>query len=328
MNIAKNMKKKISLRSEYFSRYSGMVGVLIIIFVGLSITTNTFATSQNITNVLRQIAINGVVSVGMTILMIAGEIDLSVGSLVGLSGVVLGILVKKGVPFPIVVLIILLMCATIGTFTGFLITVLNGSAFIITLAMQNILRGAVYLITDGNAISGLPDWLKAISKERILDVPLPVYIMLLVFIAGYIVLGHTSFGRSLYAIGGNAKAAELSGINTTRCRIGAYVCSSITCGIAAVLSVSRLGSAQITTGTGLEFQAIMAASLGGVAMTGGVGTMAGVLLGALVIGLVNNGMTLLGVDEYWQKVVEGCVIALAVLYNANKDRIIKRKKQK
>lgn len=316
-------KSKKFFKSETLAQYSGMIVAIIAIFIFLSISTTTFATSKNILNVLRQIAINGVVAVAMTTLMVAGEIDLSLGSMVGLGSVVTALLVLKGVPFPIVILLVMLLCAAIGTFTGFLIAVLSGPAFIITLAMQNILRGAVYLITDGNAISGMPEWLKDIARNRIAMVPVPVYIMLFCFIVGTIILSRTPFGRALYAIGGNRNAAELSGINTTLYRVGAYALSGAFCSIASILTVARLGSAQITAGINLEFQGIMAASLGGVAMTGGSGSVPGVLLGALLMGTINNGMVLMGIDEYWQKVVEGCVIAITVLYNANKDRIKK-----
>lgn len=312
------LKGKIKTSAE-FSQYSSLILVLIILCVILSVTTDTFATGANITNVLRQISITGILAVGMSICFVVGEIDLSVGSGVGFMGGLLTIMMKNGAPFFVTLLAILAVGMVIGTFNGFFTAKFAIPSFIATLAAEYILRGALYLMTDGIAITGLPASFISFYTSRILGIPGPVWVMFLMYLLGFLMLGYTTIGRSLFAIGGNMQAAEYSGINPVKTKTIAFIFCGICTAVAAILQTSRLGSAQPSAGTGMEMDAIVAGCVGGMSMGGGYGSVIGVFIGTCVIGVLTNGMVLLGINTYLQLVVKGIIILFAVIYNMRKN---------
>ncbi len=316
----KDRIKKNKLLSPEFSQYSGIILVLIVLCILLSLVTDSFASMKNITNVMRQISITGVLAVGMSFAFIVSEIDLSVGSVVGFMGGLLTLMLAGGVSFPAAVLAVIALCIVIGGFNGLITTHFMIPSFVVTLAMEYMLRGGLYIMSGGTPITGLPEWLVDFGLSSFLGLPSPVWIMFAVFLAGWIILSRTTLGRNLFAIGGNIRAADYSGINVLLVKASAFVICSICAGIAAILQTARLGSAQPSAGTGMEMEAIVAACLGGMSMGGGYGSVIGVLMGTMLLGVISNGMVLMGIDSYYQQIVKGLIILGAVLYNMRSNR--------
>jgi len=316
----KDRIKKNKLLSPEFSQYSGIILVLIVLCILLSLVTDSFASMKNITNVMRQISITGVLAVGMSFAFIVSEIDLSVGSVVGFMGGLLTLMLAGGVSFPAAVLAVIALCIVIGGFNGLITTHFMIPSFVVTLAMEYMLRGGLYIMSGGTPITGLPEWLVDFGLSSFLGLPSPVWIMFAVFLAGWIILSRTTLGRNLFAIGGNIRAADYSGINVLLVKASAFVICSICAGIAAILQTARLGSAQPSAGTGMEMEAIVAACLGGMSMGGGYGSVIGVLMGTMLLGVISNGMVLMGIDSYYQQIVKGLIILGAVLYNMRSNK--------
>lgn len=316
----KDKMKKNKLFSPEFSQYSGIILVLIVLCILLSLMTDSFASMKNITNVMRQVSITGVLAVGMSFAFIVSEIDLSVGSVVGFMGGLLTLMLAGGIPFPAAVVAVVVLCIAIGVFNGLITTYFMIPSFVVTLAMEYMLRGGLYIMSGGTAITGLPEWLIDFGLSGFLGLPSPVWVMFAVFLAGWIILSKTTLGRNLFAIGGNIKAADYSGINVLLVKASAFVICSVCAGIAAILQTARLGSAQPSAGTGMEMEAIVSACLGGMSMGGGYGSVIGVLMGTILLGVISNGMVLMGIDSYYQQIVKGLIILGAVLYNMRSNR--------
>lgn len=292
--------------------------------VVLSFATSAFLTSKNIMNVLQQISTNGMIAFGMTYVILLGGIDLSVGSVVALSGVMsMALMARSGWGLVPALLAGVLIGTAIGLIDGFFITKVNMPAFIVTLAMMNIARGFALITTSGKPIYVQDDRLLIIGNGKLLEnVPLQAVYMLIIFALLFVVLNYTKYGRHLYATGGNIEAARFSGINVNRVQLTAYIISGTVSGFAGVLTAARLYSALPSMGEGAEMNAIAAVVLGGTMMTGGSGTLGGTLIGALIIGVMNNGLNLMGVSSYWQDVAKGVIIILAIYMD-----IIRNKKK-
>ncbi len=290
---------------------------LIVLIIGVSMLNENFFTLNNIFNILQQTSVNAIIAVGMTLVILTSGIDLSVGSVFALTGAVAASIIGLDMNPFIAVGAALLLGSAIGFMSGVIIAKGKLQAFIATLVMMLIIRGATQVYTQGSPIGlGMSDYaymFEWIGFGRVFGVPVPIIIMLAVFlIAGYI-LKYTKLGRHIYAVGGNEAATKLSGINVDRVKIIVYMMSGVLCAIAATIEVSRLSSAQPMAGTGYEMDAIAAVVLGGTSMAGGRGKIIGTLIGALILGFLNNGLNLLGVDAYYQMIVKGVVILLAVL---------------
>lgn len=299
----------------------GIVIALVALCLDLAIASPVFLTSSNFLNVFQQISINFVVAVGMTFVIISGGIDLSVGSNIALSGLLMGILMKNyHVPVPVTVFGCILFSGLIGLVNGMLISFLNLPPFIATLGMMSIVRGAAYTVTAGQPIYTFPTGFTAISG-RVAGIPVwSTLIMLAVILLGWYILKYTRMGRFTYAIGGNESCAKLSGINLKKVKCFVYVVSGLCCGVAALLLSSRLDSAVPTNADGQEMDAIAAVVIGGTSMSGGEGSMIGTLIGILIIGIIANGLNLLGVAQGPQKMVKGLIIVVAVIID-----VIRRK---
>lgn len=290
---------------------------LIVLIIGVSMLNENFFTLNNIFNILQQTSVNAIIAVGMTLVILTSGIDLSVGSVFALTGAVAASIIGLDINPFIAVGAALLLGSAIGFVSGVIIAKGKLQAFIATLVMMLIIRGATQVYTQGSPIGlGMSDYaymFEWIGFGRVFGVPVPIIIMLAVFIiAGYI-LKYTKLGRHIYAVGGNEAATKLSGINVDRVKIIVYMMSGVLCAIAAMIEVSRLSSAQPMAGSGYEMDAIAAVVLGGTSMAGGRGKIIGTLIGALILGFLNNGLNLLGVDAYYQMIVKGVVILLAVL---------------
>lgn len=299
----------------------GIVIALLALCLDLAIATPVFLTPSNFLNVFQQISINFVVAVGMTFVIISGGIDLSVGSNIALSGLLMGILMKNyNVPVFVTIVVCILFSGFVGLVNGVLISFLNLPPFIATLGTMSIVRGGAYTVTAGQPIYTFPAGFTAVSG-RVAGIPLwSTLIMLVVILLGWYILRYTRIGRFTYAVGGNESCARLSGINLRKVKCFVYVVSGLCCGAAALLLSSRLDSALPTNADGQEMDAIAAVVIGGTSMSGGEGSMIGTLIGILIIGIIANGLNLLGVAQGPQKMVKGMIIVVAVIID-----VIRRK---
>lgn len=294
---------------------------LLVLATGLAITSPDFLTVGNLLNVFRQVSINALIAFGMTLVILLGGIDLSVGSILALSSVVTALMLSHGVDPVVATSVGILAGAGMGMVNGLIISKGKVAPFIATLGTMTILRGLSLVFSEGRPITGLnSDFFAMLGGGYVAGfIPVPVILMLVMFAVFWFVLKRTVFGRHVYAVGGNEEAAALSGIKTDRIKIWVYTLSGAMAATAGMILTSRLNSAQPTAGTGYELDAIAAVVLGGTSLTGGRGWIFGTLVGALLIGILNNGLNLLGVSSFYQQVIKGVVILLAVLLDrANK----------
>ena len=315
-------KKKVSSANNIV----GILIALVVLCLDLQLAQPVFLTSSNLLNVLQQISTNFVIAIGMTFVIISGGIDLSVGSNIAVTGLLMAIMMKNwGVGVLPTLIISLIFAGLIGLINGALIAFLNLPPFIATLGMMSIARGAAYTITGGAPIYTMPSGFTAISSRVripfIGDVPLyTILIMAAVFVLGWYCLRYTRVGRFTYAIGGNENCAKLSGINLSKIKCFVYVISGLCCGVAAILLTSRLDSAVPTNADGQEMDAIAAVVIGGTSMKGGEGSMVGTLIGIFIIGVIANGLNLLGVAQGPQRMVKGLIIVVAVIIDVLRRR--------
>ena len=289
------------------------------VFVGLiglcvffSLASPYFLTFDNMMNVARQISMIGIIAVGMTFVLITAGIDLSVGSIVAFGGCITAGLLRDGYPIPLGIAIGLLFGLLAGLVNGLLVTKGRLPAFVATLASMSVWRGVALTYTQGYAIFPLPKEFSFLGRGYVGPVPLPVVIMILVYIIGYYLLNHTAFGRNIYAVGGNLQAAKLSGVRVDRTLIVVYGLSGLFSGLSGVILSSRLLSGQGMAGNGWELDVIASCVLGGISLMGGEGNLVGTIVGAFIIGILANGMTLLNISSFYQMMTKGLVIMLAV----------------
>jgi ribose transport system permease protein len=287
---------------------------LILLCVFLSLTTDTFLTVRSFLNVMDQVTVLGVMAVGMTLVILIGGIDLSVGSVLALSGMVMGYLGNNlGWPFGIAIVAALIASALCGAVSGLMITRLNMPAFIATLAMMSIARGIASIITNGEQIVGFPDWFSNLAIIRHFGVlTVTVAVMIAIVAVAWIVLTFRPSGRALYAIGGSAEVARLAGIDVRETTLFVYMLCAVAAGLAGVILSARLDSAQPSSGIGYELDTIAAVVIGGASLSGGIGGIGGTVVGVLIIGFLRNGLNLLQVSPFVQQVIIGVVIAIAV----------------
>jgi ribose transport system permease protein len=301
-------------------RLLGTFAGLIALCVTLWVATPHFLTVSNLRNVLEQTAINAIVAVGMTFVIISGGIDLSVGSVLALSGIALGSALQAGAAVPVAIALALAVGLGCGLVNGVLVTFGRLPPFIATLGMMSVARGAALMLAEGRPISGFDDGFRMLATERVLTMPAPAIIAALIYAMAHFVLAHTVFGRATYAIGGNEEAARLSGVHVRYHKTAIYGVAGLMSAAAAVILTARLNSAQPTAGTMYELDAIAATVIGGTSLLGGEGTIMGALIGALIMGVLRNGLNLLNVSSFFQQVVIGVVIIGAVLVDMSLKR--------
>jgi len=306
-----------------WSKYATLAALIALVMF-FSIVTDSFLTSVNIMNVLRQVAIIGMCSVGMTFVILTGGIDLSVGSVIGVSAVTAATLMAAGIHPILACLAALVIGLVIGLINGVLINELEMFPMIATLGMMTLLRGVAYLISGGKPVYGIPKSFLFLGQGYISYFPVPVIIMVIVFILGFIILNKTVFGRTVYGTGGNQEASRLSGVSVKKVKYKIYAIEGILAAAAGIILVSRVNSGQPAAGQSYEMDIITACVLGGVSINGGEGKIGGVLIGVLIMGVLTNGMILLNVNEFWQWVVKGSVLILAVAI----DKLSQRYKAK
>ncbi len=291
----------------------GLVMALLALVAILSLLSDRFLTPSNVINVLRQISINAIIAAGMTVVIIGRGIDLSVGSLLALTGVVAASLAVGGLPAGLAIAAALGLGLVMGVFNGAFVAYAGIAPFIVTLAGLTIFRGMALAITDGRPVSGLPPIFMTIGYGSFLGLPVPIWIMLGFLAITHVILRHMALGRSIYAIGGNEEAARLSGIAVRRVKLFTFAYSGLAAALAAMVLTGRLNSAQPSAGVMFELDAIAAVVVGGTSLFGGKGGVFGTLIGALIIGVINNGMNLLNVPSFYQQIVKGGVILAALL---------------
>lgn len=311
--------QQLTAKSSLLEKIIPFIGLILLVVV-ISVLNTAFLDLSNLLNLLRQVSINGLIAFGMTFVILTGGIDLSVGSILALSSAFTAILITSGLD-PIVALIVgVLGGFLLGVFNGVLVTFGSMAPFIATLATMTIFRGLTLVITDGNPITDLGDsyLFQLFGKGYFFGIPVPAVTMIIVFIVLAIILQKTTFGRHTYAIGGNEVASKITGIKVNKVKILIYGISGLMSALAGAILTSRLNSAQPTAGTSYELDAIAAVVLGGTSLTGGKGRIVGTLIGVLIIGVLNNGLNLLGVSSFYQQVVKGIVILIAVLIDRKK----------
>ena len=303
-----NKKKLINQINIYRS-----VLILLVICVFATILSPSFLSVTNLFNVFKQITVAGLVGCGMTFVILTGGIDLSVGSILGLSGVLAsGVLASTG-NTAVAVAVSLTVGIACGAVNGFFVSVCGIPPFISTLGMMTLLRGVILVYTKGSPIPIKSDAYKFFGKGSIAGIPVPVIILIIVFLLAHYILTQTSYGRSVYAVGGNREAARLSGIRVKTSEFLVYTLNGLMCGMAGLILTARLGSAQSTSGTGIEMDAIAAVILGETSLSGGVGFVLPTVVGAMIMGIIDNILTLMNVNPHATNIVKGAVILIAVL---------------
>ena len=293
----------------------GNKAIIIVLVLGtaLALASPVFMTSKNMMNVFKQVCVSAILACGFCMCLGSGNMDLSIGSQVGLLGYVVVRMIMWGAPIWLAILVGIVCAVCIGAIIATVITVFQLPAFIVTLAMQQILRGALYVVTGMVPLTNVPDSYKFIGQGYILGIPFQLYIML--FAVGFVwfLINRTRYGRHLLAMGGNWEAARVSGINTTKMTYCVYISVSLFALLAGIVLSSRSGSAQPTAGLNMEMDAIAAVVVGGTMMSGGVVNVLGAFFGSMIVGIVNNGMNLLGISSNWQLVTKGALILFAIV---------------
>jgi ribose/xylose/arabinose/galactoside ABC-type transport system permease subunit len=306
------------LKKGTLETYSLILVVLALVVI-LSIATRTFLTSSNLLNVLRQISINGILAIGMTFVVLTGGIDLSVGSIVAFCGIVSAGLIRDAkLPMVQVIVISLLIGIVMGMFNGYFVAFWNAAPFVVTLSLMTIARGMTFVYCNGKPISPLTAEFLNIGRGDIFGIPIPAFILFLVFIIGFMMLKYFSIGRYIYAVGGNENSAMVSGINVRLVKLTAYAVSGCLCGLVAIILTSRVSAGMPQAGQSYELDAIAATVIGGTSLSGGRGRLWGTILGALLLGIVSNGLDLLNVSSFYQQIVKGIIILGAILIDSRR----------
>lgn len=297
---------------SWLARY-GLMLAFVVICAGLTVASPNFLTMQNLIIVVRQVSINGILAVGATYVLLTGGVDLSLGSVVALTGVVAASFAHPG-EFPVVVPVALGMLAgtACGAVNGVVITYGRIAPFIVTLGMMTVARGLALVISGGRPVSNLSREFNSIGSGDMLGIPTPIAILVAVAVVSHLVLGNTRLGRYVYAVGGNEHAARASGISVAGVKTFAYTVCGTLAGLAGVVLASRITTGQPNAGMAYELDAIAAVVIGGTSLSGGVGGIRGTILGALLMGVINNGLDLLNVSSYYQQIVKGLIIVGAV----------------
>ena len=326
---ASELAAKVSFTERMRERLGDIVaqaaaaGALVVVFIFLCFVSPVFFTTNNLINVVEQTTATALIAIGMTFVIITAGIDLSVGSTAAISGVVgVSLIVNQGVPWPLAILIGTLLGAVIGLGNGLLITVANLNPFIATLGMMSVIRGFDYITTNGQVVFGVPDAFGVLGSGKVLCIPVPLILLVIIAIIAHFLLSRTRLGRYTYALGSNREAARLSGIAVRKYLIAVYVILGLLAGFGGMVASSRVYSGQPNFGLGLELDVIAAAVIGGASLFGGQGTILGTLIGAFLIALIHNGSVLLDINSFYQQVIIGAVIWLAVFWDQFRRRRI------
>lgn len=323
MSVAKSNsenKKGVSLLKKGLKTEMLLVGILVILFIFFSVTSPVFLKTDTLMKLLKQASIYGIIAIGMVFVITSSGIDISVGSVVGLSGIIVSMCMLSGMGVMVSILIAILASVLVGLFNGVLVFDANVPPFIATMASMTIVRNIILLITGAKTISGLPKGFTAIAAGSVFGVPNLFLAWFAIILMSFFISKKTVFGRNIYSYGSNKEAARLSGINTRVTVYGVYVFCAVVCGIAGILLTSRLGNGVPTSGDGYELDAIAAAVVGGASLDGGEGSVIGTVLGAMIMAMLRQGGTLLGINSFIMEIIIGSLIALAVVIDKIRRR--------
>lgn len=323
MSVAKSNsenKKGVSLFKNGLKTEMLLVGILVILFIFFSVTPPVFLKTDTLMKLLKQASIYGIIAIGMVFVITSSGIDISVGSVVGLSGIIVSMCMLSGMGVMVSILIAILASVLVGLFNGVLVFDANVPPFIATMASMTIVRNIILLITGAKTISGLPKGFTAIAAGSVFGVPNLFLAWFAIILMSFFISKKTVFGRNIYSYGSNKEAARLSGINTRVTVYGVYVFCAVVCGIAGILLTSRLGNGVPTSGDGYELDAIAAAVVGGASLDGGEGSVIGTVLGAMIMAMLRQGGTLLGINSFIMEIIIGSLIALAVVIDKIRRR--------
>lgn len=310
-----------SVRTIASAREFSLIAVLVVSAVIMFIVSDVFLNKANIEAILLGLSVEGTIAVGMVILLISGGLDLSVGSTLAFAGVVTGLaLTSLGLPAVAAILLGLLSALAVGLINGLLVAKLKINPFITTLGMMITVRGLLLVLAKGRAVLNLPESFTVIGQGRLFGIQYPIYVMLAVVIIGDLLMRNSRFFRQSYYIGGNERAARLSGINVDLVKIFNYCLVAVLAGVAGLMITGRFGSSSLTVGTGVELRVITATIIGGASLSGGEGSVFGAFLGALFMAVLANALNLLGVDVYWQNFVTGLIFIIAVVVDVINER--------
>ncbi len=320
MSIAEQGPAAVAVRRlwDVPAAYYLLAGLLVL----FSATSDVFLSAENLINIGLQASVILIIALGVTLVIITEGIDLSLGPILGLSGVVFSLLLVGGAPAVVAILAALLAAMAIGAVNGYFVAFQNLQPFIVTLGGFGIAMSIAMVLTEGNSVVGLPEWVRFFNEGEVLGLPVPIWTTAALFAITWVVLHHTRFGRYVYAIGGNRRALELSGTRVRLWHAGVYVYAAAFAAIAAFIMTARTNAGHPTVGVGLEFDAIAAAVLGGTSFAGGRGDVTGTLAGALAVATLRNGLNLLGVDAEWQAAAVGFVIIAAVAFDSMRGRTV------
>ena len=321
-------KKKIKVLVDTLTKSNKAALIVVILAVIMSFLSPAFLTSYNIMNVLRQVAVTVIVGTGFCVIIACGDLDLSVGSVMALVGVVVAKLMVSGVAVPIAIIVGIIIGMCCSSLNAFIINTFNVPGFVVTMAVSNIFRGAVYLITGMSPIINLPASFNFIGQGKIAGIPVSVLIMLVLVCVGSFVIKRTKMGRHVLAAGGNREGSRVCGINVKKVRYEAYMIMGFCAAVAAIVLTARTASAQVGAGVNIELDAIAACVIGGTPLSGGSATVVGTVFGCLVVGVVNNGLNLLGVNSNWQYVVKGILLIIAIITDVLSTKFLVSKKKK
>lgn len=322
MEEKKEKKSFLDSPIQKFAMDNKALVILIILVIFMAIGTDgIFTSAGNLRNLIRQVAYSVILSAGYTLLLSSGHIDLAVGCMVGFVGVILGKLLVAGTPIWLSIIGACVAGIACGTISSTTITAFDLPPFIVTLATMSAFKGATYLVTKMVPVSNLPQEFVNIGQGYIVGIPIPVYIMLAMVFIMLFILNKTKFGRYALAMGGNAEAARLSGINIAKVRWGVYAVMGVYIAIAAVVLTARSASAQVAAGQNTELDAIAAVVIGGTPLSGGSANVIGTIFGCMIVGVINNGLNLLGVDSNWQLVAKGVMILLAIILDVMSTKL-------
>lgn len=314
--------KPVTKRAQIKGLYTllGLLVFIALMVIVMAIVSPVFLTTGNLINIIRQVSLNGILAVGLTFVILTGGIDLSVGSLVAVTGVVVGSMLVNGYSALEAVVAGISISVLFGVFNGVMIAYCGLPPFIATLAGQTIGRGFALVFSDGKPYALADKDFLFIGKGSALGIPIPIWILFIVCAVAAIVLNKTTYGRHVYAFGGNRNATKLSGVKIKFVEMIVYVISALMAGIVGVILAARISSGQPTAGTGYELDAIAAVAIGGTSMSGGIGTLSGTILGFIIIGVLSNSLTLLNVSSFYQQIVKGAIILIAVLMDMRSKR--------
>lgn len=318
-----NQERRLSKFNNIFARRDFQLGVIILIGCTFLSLTSNFLTFGNVKALLLGFSLDAIVVIGMTILFTSGSFDLSVGSVFGLGGIVASLLLQAKVNSVLAIILGILSGTLVGLINGLLVTKIGINPLIATLGMLGIVRGIVLVITRGSGIAGLPSSFTAVGQTMFLGLQLPIWIMFVFIIIFHFLLNDSKFFRQYYFIGGNEKAAILTGINVVRLKIISYVICSTLAALAGVLFTARIGASTVTNGQGMELIMISAAVIGGCSLAGGEGSIFGSFLGIMLLALITNAFNLFGFSIYWQRIVSGFILIAAI----STDAIIRKRRE-